>query len=618
MAGMIPEEVIDNVRSAVNIVDVVSRYVQLRKAGKNLFGICPFHDEKTPSFSVSEDKQIFHCFSCGRGGNVFKFLMDLEKISFPEAVRRVAEFGNVPLDDKYVKKSPKSAYSAAQSEMIGLYEKAAELYHHVLVNTQLGEKALAYLKKRGITEADLQDFDLGFAPADQDLLLSFLKEQQIDQKQMQDSGLFIETADGSLKDRFFNRIMFPIKDNNGKIVAFSGRSLVKDDQHPKYLNSPETSIFNKGKVLYNFSQARPEIVQKKTVILYEGFMDVIAAHRAQVANGIATMGTSLTEDHVRALKRVASRVVICFDGDEPGQRAIAKAIALIKQISDLQISVIFIPDNRDPDEYVRDKGIESFQKLMNQTGESSTAFLLKFDRMGLNLANENDQLEYLKKALRRIGELNDALEQDLYLNQLAEEFSIDKRDLKNQLRESVADRIAHTPRQFDPGPAPAPPPTFENQVEKTENTSKKLSSVDISQYRLLARALNHHDVWLKLQSLPDFYFPNEQLETIYMLAGGYLAKNQEYDAADFMDYLKEPELQSVVANIESINLSPDYTEEEIEDYISLIKDVAPLSEQISKVKSDLNEATRLGNQELQQQLTLKLISLYQKQQQLQN
>lgn len=618
MAGMIPEEVIDNVRSAVNIVDVVSRYVQLRKAGKNLFGICPFHDEKTPSFSVSEDKQIFHCFSCGRGGNVFKFLMDLEKISFPEAVRRVAEFGNVPLDDKYVKTSPKSAYSAAQSEMIGLYEKAAELYHHVLVNTQLGEKALAYLKKRGITEADLQDFDLGFAPADQDLLLSFLKEQQIDQKQMQDSGLFIETADGSLKDRFFNRIMFPIKDNNGKIVAFSGRSLVKDDQHPKYLNSPETSIFNKGKVLYNFSQARPEIVQKKTVILYEGFMDVIAAHRAQVANGIATMGTSLTEDHVRALKRVASRVVICFDGDEPGQRAIAKAIALIKQSSDLQISVIFIPDNRDPDEYVRDKGIESFQKLMNQTGESSTAFLLKFDRMGLNLANENDQLEYLKKALRRIGELNDALEQDLYLNQLAEEFSIDKRDLKNQLRESVADRIAHTPRQFDPGPAPAPPPTFENQVEKTENTSKKLSSVDISQYRLLARALNHHDVWLKLQSLPDFYFPNEQLETIYMLAGGYLAKNQEYDAADFMDYLKEPELQSVVANIESINLSPDYTEEEIEDYISLIKDVAPLSEQISKVKSDLNEATRLGNQELQQQFTLKLISLYQKQQQLQN
>lgn len=618
MAGMIPEEIIDNVRSAVNIVDVVSRYVQLRKAGKNLFGICPFHDEKTPSFSVSEDKQIFHCFSCGRGGNVFKFLMDLEKISFPEAVRRVAEFGNVPLDDKYVKKSPKSAYSAAQSEMIGLYEKAAELYHHVLVNTQLGEKALAYLKKRGITEADMQDFDLGFAPADQDLLLSFLKEQQIDQKQMQDSGLFIETADGSLKDRFFNRIMFPIKDNNGKIVAFSGRSLVKDDQHPKYLNSPETSIFNKGKVLYNFSQARPEIVQKKTVILYEGFMDVIAAHRAQVANGIATMGTSLTEDHVRALKRVASRVVICFDGDEPGQRAIAKAIALIKQTSDLQISVIFIPDNRDPDEYVRDKGVESFQKLMNQTGESSTAFLLKFDRMGLNLANENDQLEYLKKALQRIGELNDALEQDLYLNQLAEEFSIDKRDLKNQLRESVADRIAHTPRQFDPGPAPAPPPTFESQVEKTENTPKKLSSVDISQYRLLARALNHHDVWLKLQSLPDFYFPNEQLETIYMLAGGYLAKNQEYDAADFMDYLKEPELQSVVANIESINLSPDYTEEEIEDYISLIKDVAPLSEQISKVKSDLNEATRLGNQELQQQLTLKLISLYQKQQQLQN
>ncbi len=154
--------------------------------------------------------------------------------------------------------------------MIGLYEKAAELYHHVLVNTQLGEKALVYLKKRGITEADMQDFDLGFAPADQDLLLSFLKEQQIDQKQMQDSGLFIETADGSLKDRFFNRIMFPIKDNNGKIVAFSGRSLVKDDQHPKYLNSPETSIFNKGKVLYNFCKPALKLSKRKPLFYMKG------------------------------------------------------------------------------------------------------------------------------------------------------------------------------------------------------------------------------------------------------------------------------------------------------------------------------------------------------------
>ncbi|KAF0394008.1 DNA primase [Pediococcus pentosaceus] len=619
MAGMIPEDVIDDVRTSVDIADVVGRYVQLRKAGKNLFGVCPFHDEKTPSFSVSESKQIFHCFSCGRGGNVFKFLMDLENLSFPESVRRVAEFGNIPLDQSYFKSTRKSSYTIEQSALIDLYEKASELFSHILLNTKLGEDALQYLKKRGMTEDDIKNFDIGFAAPEDNLLLSFFKEHKIDQHLMAESGLFIESENQTLRDRFFNRIIFPIKDTNGKIVAFSGRSLVKDKNHPKYLNSPETSIFNKGKVLYNFSQARSEIIQQKTVILYEGFMDVIAAHRAAVKNGIATMGTSLTEDHINAIKRVADRVIICFDGDAPGQKAIARAIELLRQSSDLQISVVFIPDNLDPDEYVNQRGTAAFQNLMQQTGESSTSFLLKYDRTGLNLANENDQLEYLKRALKRISSLKDALEQDLYLNQLSDEFKIDKRDLKDQLRESVADRIAHAPKQFELE-ASTPPPSPEamgDQPVFNQNIQKKLSKIDISEYRLLARALNNHDVWLKLQSLPNFYFPNEKLETIYVLASGYLEKNHEYNVADFMDYLKEDELQAVVADIESINLSPEFTEEEIQDYLSVIENFAPLSEQISNVKSDLDEATRLGNKELQQQLTLKLIALYQKQQQLQ-
>lgn len=619
MAGMIPEDVIDDVRTSVDIADVVGRYVQLRKAGKNLFGVCPFHDEKTPSFSVSESKQIFHCFSCGRGGNVFKFLMDLENLSFPESVRRVAEFGNIPLDQSYFKSTRKSSYTIEQSALIDLYEKASELFSHILLNTKLGEDALQYLKKRGMTEDDIKNFDIGFAAPEDNLLLSFFKEHKIDQHLMAESGLFIESENQTLRDRFFNRIIFPIKDTNGKIVAFSGRSLVKDKNHPKYLNSPETSIFNKGKVLYNFSQARSEIIQQKTVILYEGFMDVIAAHRAAVKNGIATMGTSLTEDHINAIKRVADRVIICFDGDAPGQKAIARAIELLRQSSDLQISVVFIPDNLDPDEYVNQRGTAAFQNLMQQTGESSTSFLLKYDRTGLNLANENDQLEYLKRALKRISSLKDALEQDLYLNQLSDEFKIDKRDLKDQLRESVADRIAHAPKQFELE-ASTPPPSPEamgDQPVFNQNIQKKLSKIDISEYRLLARALNNHDVWLKLQSLPNFYFPNEKLETIYVLASGYLEKNHEYNVADFMDYLKEDELQAVVADIESINLSPEFTEEEIQDYLSVIENFAPLSEQILNVKSDLDEATRLGNKELQQQLTLKLIALYQKQQQLQ-
>ena len=178
---MIPEDVIDDVRTSVDIADVVGRYVQLRKAGKNLFGVCPFHDEKTPSFSVSESKQIFHCFSCGRGGNVFKFLMDLENLSFPESVRRVAEFGNIPLDQSYFTSTKKSSYTSEQSALIDLYEKASELFSHILLNTKLGEDALQYLKKRGMTEDDIKNFDIGFAAPEDNLLLSFFKEHKIDQ-----------------------------------------------------------------------------------------------------------------------------------------------------------------------------------------------------------------------------------------------------------------------------------------------------------------------------------------------------------------------------------------------------------------------------------------------------
>ena len=617
MAKMIPTEVIDEVRNSVNIADIVGRYVQLRKAGKNLFGLCPFHDEKTPSFSVSEDKQIFHCFSCGRGGNVFKFLMDLEHISFPEAVAKVAELANIPIDQQYIKKSqPTDNYSNSQAALIKLNKQAADLYHHILVNTELGKKALNYLKQRGMTAEDIEKFKIGFAPAENDLLLDFFQDKDVTDEVLNNSGLFVESNDGNLHDRFFNRIMFPIEDNSGKVIAFSGRVLEKQYNVPKYLNSPETSIFNKSKVLYNFYNARNEIIQNKSVILYEGFMDVIASNRAGVENAIATMGTSLTQYHINEIGRVCQNVTLCFDGDAPGQKAIAHSIDLINQYnSSLKIKVIFIPDNQDPDEYIGQYGSISFQDLMTQNGESSMSFFMKYERRDLNLANESDRLTYIKRALTRLAVIKDAIEQDIYLNQLADEFKIDKADLKNQLRQIQASQIVKESHQESQR---LPENTPQNPAVITQNVSQKKDKVEASEYCLLNRALNNQDVWLKLQNIPDFYFPDEQLETIYMLAGGYLAQNHnQYQVADFMDYLKEASLQETLSNVESLELDPEVSEDEIDDYVKIIMDDAPLVEKIKQVKADLDEATRLGNQKLQQQLAIELINLYQKQQQLQ-
>lgn len=317
----IPEDVIEQVRSQVNIVDVVSQYVQLKQSGKNLFGLCPFHEERTPSFSVSEDKQIFHCFSCGRGGNVFKFMMEIENLSFPEAVKKVAEMEHLDVDSKYfTDAAPASRETSEQKQLIELHEQAVKLYHHILINTKMGKSALDYLHHRGVNDETIDLYQLGYAPQ-QRLLKPFFDERQADYQLLRKSGLFSETQDGKLRDRFVDRVMYPIRNATGQTVAFSGRLLAKDSDMPKYLNSPETELFNKRKILFNLDLARPNIRSKQPALLFEGFMDVISAYQGGIKSGIASMGTSLTEQQIYDIQRITREVIVCYDGDAPGQKS---------------------------------------------------------------------------------------------------------------------------------------------------------------------------------------------------------------------------------------------------------------------------------------------------------
>ncbi|VDH12078.1 DNA primase DnaG [Lactiplantibacillus plantarum] len=622
MANRIPEEKVEQVRSAVNIADFIGQYVQLKKAGKNLFGLCPFHEERTPSFSVNEQKQIFHCFSCGRGGNVFSFIMDLENLSFPEAVVKVADFGHIDLPASYTAQSqPAAPKDQQQADLLKLYADSAKMYQHILVNTELGEPALKYLHERGLDDETIKTFGIGYAPANQ-LLLDFFKEHQTDYQLLRQSGLFIENQAGDLRDRFVDRVLFPIKDASGRVIAFSGRILKKSPNEPKYLNSPETKLFNKRSVLFNFDLARGPIRQQKSVVLFEGFMDVIAAYRSGIQNGVASMGTSLTDEQIYMLERVTDTLYVCYDSDMPGQKATDRALKLLGGNSRLNLGVIQMPDGMDPDEYLRAQGQEKFVQVFEDGKQTPTAFEMQYLKHDLNLQNTPDQLTYLQAVLQQLAQLSSSVEQDLYLNQLVAEFDLDKDDLKQQLRSLVGQQAVrrgggHSDEtQVAPPPAPAPLGPPPATVDGSTN-SGPLSRVEKAERLLLYRLLNDHDVWLRVMAIAGFHFVHDSYQQILVYAEAYFKTHNQFDLGNFTDFMTDSDLQTVVTSLEFMDVANESSKEEIADLVNVIMNQQPLVEQINSKKAELMAAKQIGNRDLVQQLTLALIDLYRQQQQVQ-
>ncbi|MGP2465185.1 DNA primase [Lactiplantibacillus plantarum] len=622
MANRIPEEKVEQVRSAVNIADFIGQYVQLKKAGKNLFGLCPFHEERTPSFSVNEQKQIFHCFSCGRGGNVFSFIMDLENLSFPEAVVKVADFGHIDLPASYTAQSqPAAPKDQQQADLLKLYSDSAKMYQHILVNTELGEPALKYLHERGLDDETIKTFGIGYAPANQ-LLLDFFKEHQTDYQLLRQSGLFIENQAGDLRDRFVDRVLFPIKDASGRVIAFSGRILKKSPNEPKYLNSPETKLFNKRSVLFNFDLARSPIRQQKSVVLFEGFMDVIAAYRSGIQNGVASMGTSLTDEQIYMLERVTDTLYVCYDSDMPGQKATDRALKLLGGNSRLNLGVIQMPDRMDPDEYLRAQGQEKFVQVFEDGKQTPTAFEMQYLKHDLNLQNTPDQLTYLQAVLQQLAQLSSSVEQDLYLNQLVAEFDLDKDDLKQQLRSLVGQQAVrrgggHSDEtQVAPPPAPAPLGPPPATVDGSTN-SGPLSRVEKAERLLLYRLLNDHDVWLRVMAIAGFHFVHDSYQQILVYAEAYFKTHNQFDLGNFTDFMTDSDLQPVVTSLEFMDVANESSKEEIADLVNVIMNQQPLVEQINSKKAELMAAKQIGNRDLVQQLTLALIDLYRQQQQVQ-
>ena len=371
MSKFFNDDIIEQVKNANDIVSVISEHIPLKKKGKNYWGCCPFHNEKTPSFSVTPEKGFFYCFGCRESGNVISFLMKYDNLTFPEAIERLATRANIALPERTVSSAERKRMARLES-MYEVNELATNFFHNCLVKTELGKEGLDYLLKRGLSMETITKFRLGFAPDGWDKLYTAFTGRGVDSNVLLELGLCRKNEQGKIYDYFRKRVMFPIMDGKGRVLGFGGRVL--DDSNPKYLNSPETEIFNKGHLLFAFYQSYRTIREKKQAVLVEGYMDVLSCHNVGITNVVASLGTAYTKDHGRLLMRQAEEVVLAYDMDGAGRTAAKRAIELL-QNTEFSVKVVSMPDGKDPDDFIKNHGPQAWQELVD-TSPRDFEFLL--------------------------------------------------------------------------------------------------------------------------------------------------------------------------------------------------------------------------------------------------
>jgi DNA primase len=458
MAGRIPQSFIDDLLDRVDIVDVIDRRVKLRKTGKNYSARCPFHDEKTPSFSVNPEKQFYYCFGCGAGGNALGFVMDYENIDFPQAVETLASTQGLDVPRETTPGDRGQPGGAAQAPpnkpLYDLLERSAAYYRDALRGHGDRERAVDYLKGRGLSGVIARDFGLGFAPPGWDNLLRHLGDDEAAIKRAVEAGVVVRNDAGRVYDRFRDRIVFPIRDRRGRVIAFGGRVL--GDEKPKYLNSPETPVFHKGRELYGLYEARRANRRLERILVVEGYMDVIALAQAGISYAVATLGTATSTEHLERIFRVVPEVVFCFDGDEAGRKAAARALhsALPTMADGRQARFLFLREGEDPDSLVRKEGPGAFLDLV-EAAQPLEEFLFASQAEGLDTGTMEGRASLSKRALPLIRELPKGVFRELMFQALAERTGL---ELESLMRLELP-----PPRQPEAGPEPPwadeePPP----------------------------------------------------------------------------------------------------------------------------------------------------------------
>ena len=505
------EELIDEVREKNDIVDVISSYVSLKKRGSNYVGLCPFHNEKTPSFSVSRDKQMYYCFGCGQGGNVYTFLMEYNRLSFVEALQELAKRAGVELPEREQTAEEKQQADARLT--LRDMNKEAAVYFHYLLKSKRGTQALAYLKDRGLSDEMINQFGLGYADIYRDDLYQYLKAKGFSDYQMKESSLVnIDTVKGNY-DKFFNRVIFPIMDINQRVIGFGGR--VMGEGEPKYLNSRETILFDKGRNLYGLNYAKRS--RSKSLILCEGYMDVISMHQAGFTNAVAALGTAFTSGHGTLLKRYTENVILSFDSDEAGQRAILRAIPILKEAG-LTVRVLDLTPYKDPDEFIKGLGAQALEERIRKA-MSSFMFQVKVAAGRYDQDDPESKTQFQHEAAKLLATIEEPLERKNYIEAVSREYYIGAKDLEDLVNYygtsgySSAQRQQTTPRQQE----------RRLQVNEAKEEKKKQP-----QKLLLTWMVNEPQLFDKLEGIIG---PDDFYEQIYHGVALLLFKQYEEEKA---------------------------------------------------------------------------------------
>ncbi|MFC0522577.1 DNA primase [Pontibacillus salicampi] len=597
MSTRIPEEVVEELRNSLDIADVVGEYVQLTKKSRNYFGLCPFHNEKTPSFSVSTDKQIFHCFGCGKGGNVFTFIREMEGVSFQEAVKLLADKSGHQLPESAISQEDAKQGNPEIQNMYEAHTWLAKLYHHLLRHTKEGKDGYELLQERGLSDETIDTFQLGFAPNSKDFTKKFLENKGYHPQSMVRAGLLSYNDDGQYSDRFRGRVIFPIRNHQGKTIAFAGRSVNGGD--PKYLNSPETELFHKGKLLYNFDLARGEIRKQGEVVLLEGQMDVISAYQAGIKHGIATLGTAITETQAKLIRRYVEKVIICYDSDNAGVEASYKAANILRKAG-CEVRVASIRDGMDPDEFIRHYGSDAFRNEVLDNSYAYMGFVIQYLKRGYNMNNEGDRIAYIEKVLDEVSKMEKPIERDYYVRELAAEhdFSVEA------LEKEIIDRRKKQGLGKDNNEYKS----YTSYKEPKKKQSRLLPAFHNAERHLIHHMMHNMSVAHKVQDQLGgaFNLPEHQVIVTYLYA--FYEEGHSPNPSHFMEQLPDDSVQNLVSEIAMMKLSSDLSDGEIQDYIKQI-DLQKHQESISSLKAEQKEAERQKDHVRAAQIAMQILEM---------
>lgn len=553
----IPYDDILSIQRKVNIVDIIARYLPIEQKGKNYFAICPFHDDHNPSMSISPEKQIYTCFVCGASGNVFNFVMNYEKISFIEAVKKVADISGIYLDVKINKEKKSETKYDKYYKMFDMVNK----YYQNNIKTIYGKNAISYLNKRNITDDIIKEFEIGLSLND-NVVGKFLTEKGYKKDELVDIGI-CGKKDNYIYDIFKNRIMFPLHDINGQAVGFSGR-IYNGEDDSKYVNSKESVIFKKGSMLYNYKKAFDHARDKRQIIVVEGFMDVIRLYTIGIKNVVATMGTAITKEHANLIKKLSKNVILCFDGDNAGEKATISALEALENVG-LSPKIIRLENNLDPDDYVIRNGQNAFLNHL-KNAMSALEFKLEVNKKYTDFNDYKEVSSYIKKASKELEKIDDKIVFELTIKKLAKETNVDEETIKSLIKKSPEEKI--------------------NIVRKPE--SRIMDKYQKAEEYLVYYMLRSLDAILLYQNKVS-YLSNKLLSKIAILIMEFYDKNHYINITDFTLYLEDKtELINEVLRIDSLDIAKSVSNFVIEDYIKTIdegiikREIKNLKEKIKK------------------------------------